>query len=992
MMHYRLEVSPLKSENDTRGKATLSKISQYFGFSMEKIQTRDVISIVADITEDDAKRMLKSMTNPVIQHGVIGASDSDQFDWIVIIGFLPGVTDNVATTAKSLLRDTIDRPLNSDEHIFSSIEYLISASQMNLNQIQTVAENLLANPIIQSIKCLSKRELQKNGVPVNNPEYLQSNTIHVENININIPDAELIRLSKDRCLALSLMEMKQIKRYFGGNEADNNRQAMGLTQNPTNVEIEILAQTWSEHCKHKIFDAEISYTDENGDSSTITSLYKSFIKKSTYEIGDDVDWLVSVFSDNAGVISFNDAIDLVYKVETHNSPSALDPYGGAMTGIVGVNRDPLGTGIGANLLINVWGYCFGSPFISEEKIPKGLLHPRRIRDGVHHGVIEGGNQSGVPYGYGWELFDDRFIGKPLVFCGTVGILPKTINGQRGHEKSIQPSDLIIMAGGRIGKDGIHGATFSSEALDQNANSQAVQIGDPITQKILYDFIIEARDKGLYRYITDNGAGGLSSSVGEISVNSGGCIMDIAKAPLKYQGLQPREILLSESQERMTLAVSPDKIEEFKQLSKDRDVEVSVPGKFTDTGKFHLTYGDNTVAYFDLEFMHEGCPRMQLRAKWTRPNHTEPQSIDNDDLDVASSILRLLGRLNICSNEAKARQYDHEVKGLSVLKPFVGVENDVPSDASIFMASPLTNEGIVLSYGVTPAYSDIDTYHMTASALDLAIRRIIAVGGSLEKIAAIDNFCWPDPVQSPSIPDGEYKLAQLVRSNMALYDYTKAYNTPCISGKDSMKNDAMMGGEKISIPPTLLFSLIGKISDISTAQSLDLKSEGDLVYIIGVTKDELGGSEYYGMNGFIGNKVPKVDADQGIAIYKTLHRAITHKYLHSVHTPSLGGLAVGFAKLSIAGRLGMDIDLSKIPTREQLTIETLLFSESNSRFIATLPTGCKSEFETLMEGLSCNCVGTVKRDPELTFYHENKTLCNIGIHDLVSTYKKTLGAT
>ena len=986
-MHFRLEISPLISENDTRGKATLNKIIEYFGFSIEKIQTRDVFSIVAEITETDAEKMLKSMTNPVIQDSILGESDKFDFDWIIIIGFLPGVTDNVATTAKSLLCDTISRQLKSNEHIFSSIEYLVSAPQLNSDQIRMVAENLLANPIIQSINCLSKAELKKNGIPFNKPVFLDSCNIHVEDIEIDIPDDNLIRLSKDRCLALSLKEMRQIKQYFTKN--DINRQEMGLTENPTDVEIEILAQTWSEHCKHKIFDAEINYTDENGNISKITSLYKSFIKKSTYEIGSDVDWLVSVFSDNAGIISFNEECDLVYKVETHNSPSALDPYGGAMTGIIGVNRDPLGTGLGANLLINVWGYCFGSPFISAEKVPKGLLHPGRIRDGVHQGVIEGGNQSGVPYGCGWELFDDRFIGKPLVFCGTVGLLPKTINGQPGYEKSILPGDLIIMAGGRIGKDGIHGATFSSEALDQNANAQAVQIGDPITQKNLYDFIIEARDRGLYRYITDNGAGGLSSSVGEISTNSRGCIMDIANAPLKYPGLQPWEILLSESQERMTLAVPPEKIAEFKQLANDRDVEISVLGNFTDTGKFHIKYGDKTVAYIDLEFMHEGCPRMQLNAEWTPKNHSEPNPVDNENIDISSLILRLLEQLNICSNETKARQYDHEVKGLSVLKPFVGLENDVQSDASIFMISPLANEGIVLSCGVVPQYSDIDTYHMTASALDLAVRRIIAVGGSLDKIAAIDNFCWPDPVKSDVTPDGDYKLAQLVRSNMALYDYTKAFKTPCISGKDSMKNDAVMDGNKISIPPTLLFSLIGKISDISTAQTLDIKNAGDLVYLIGATSDELGGSEYYRMQGYIGNNVPKVDADLSRITYAALHRAISDELLHSVHTPSIGGLAIGFAKIAIAGRLGLNIDLSQIPTRERLNFETILFSESNSRFIVTLPGDRKSEFETLFTGISFNCVGTVNSKPELTFCNEDTVLCSLAIGDLVSSYKKTL---
>ena len=663
---------------------------------------------------------------------------------------------------------------------------------------------------------------------------------------------DLIKISREGVLALSLEEMKAIQNYFRNAE---NREDVGLKDTPTDVELECLAQTWSEHCKHKIFDAEILYEDEPGSITKITSCFKSFIKKSTEEISKEVDWLVSVFHDNAGVIAFNDKVDLVYKCETHNSPSALDPYGGAMTGIVGVNRDPMGTGLGANLLINVWGYCLGSPFTDEKDVPEGLLHPRRLRNGVHKGVIDGGNQSGLPYGLGWEYFDERYIGKPLVFCGTVGTLPKVIGKKKGFEKTIEPGDLIVMTGGRIGKDGIHGATFSSEELHKDSPVQAVQIGDPITQKMMADFVYEARDAGLYRFVTDNGAGGLSSSIGEMATKSGGCKMDLGKAPLKYAGLEPWEILISEAQERMSFAVPPEDIEEFIALSQKYEVEATVLGEFTDSGKIHLLYNEKTVGYLDIDFLHDGCPRMKLNAKWTQPKWPEPTKDELSKRNIEKDILEMLLRLNLCSNEYKARQYDHEVKGLSVVKPFIGVDCDINNDAGVFMGAPLSKEGVVLASALLPRYSDIDTYHMMAASIDLAVRRTIAAGADFGHIAGLDNFCWPDPVQSEKTPDGEYKLAQLVRANQALYDYTKAYRVPCISGKDSMKNDSTRGGKKISIPPTVLFSTIAKISDVSKAVTPDAKFSGDVVYVVGETKPELGGSEYYSIVGTCWQQCP-----------------------------------------------------------------------------------------------------------------------------------------
>ena len=865
----------------------------------------------------------------------------------------------------------------------SSIEYLIYG-KISRADAERIGRKILANELIQSVAVLSGKEAA-SGIPLNLPKVTSSTAVKINEYDLNVSDEELLEISHKGILALSLEEMKSIQRYF---RQASGRDRYGLSNNPTDVELEIIAQTWSEHCKHKIFSAEIDY--ENADDHTsrkINSCYKTFIQKSTKEIAEKVDWLVSVFKDNAGVIKFNDDCDIVYKVETHNSPSALDPYGGAMTGIVGVNRDPMGTGQGAELLINVWGYCFGSPFTDDAKVPEGLLHPRRLRDGVHKGVIDGGNQSGIPYGNGWEFFDDRYIGKPLVYCGTVGRLPKEINGVPGASKSIEPGDLIVMAGGRIGKDGIHGATFSSEELHKDSPVQAVQIGDPITQKKVSDFMIEARNRSLYRFVTDNGAGGLSSSVGEMAELCNGCCLDLQKTPLKYSGMQPWEILVSEAQERMSFAVPPEKLADFQRLAAERDVEVTVLGTFTNDGKFHVKYGDATVALLDIEFMHGGLPKLHLKARWQRKHFAEP---DFSGRDLRSDLVAMLGRLNIASDEYKARQYDHEVKGLSVVKPFVGVARDVSSDATVTMIEPLSREGIILASAILPHHGDIDTYCMTASSIDLAVRRVLSVGGNLERIAGLDNFCWPDPVQSEKTPDGEYKLAQLVRANEALYEYTKKYVVPCISGKDSMKNDSTRGGRKISIPPSLLFSVISKMDDVSKAVTLDVKAVGDLVYVIGVTKPELGGSEYFSMLGAIGNQVPEVDAEKFLALYRRLVSATDRRLVNSLITPALGGLGVALAKSAMAGRLGMRIDLSAIPGAANCRTAELLFSESNGRFVATVSPKHAAAFEAAFAGLPCAKVGEVIADGELQLVGtELQKEFKITLNELLKSYKGTL---
>ena len=989
MTNYRIEISPLPKWRDARGTGVAGQINQLFPFKVRDVRVRDVYTLSADITAQEAEKLAELLYDPVLQCWQTGNVRSKNFtalppcDYIIVVGFRPGVTDNVARTFRTAAADILGRKLREDEFVASSSEYLISGSDLDRAQMEEVGRKLLANELIQSVRVLSSQEAA-SGIPLNLPKVSGEGRVEVRKYDLEVSDEDLISLSRKGTLALSLAEMKAIQSYF---RTAQGREKFGLSKSPTDVELEVIAQTWSEHCKHKIFSADIDYENcETGEKQRINSCYKTFIQKTTKEIRKKVDYLVSVFSDNAGVIDFNDKCDVVYKVETHNSPSALDPYGGAMTGIVGVNRDPLGTGQGAELLINVWGYCFGSPFTDPELVPEGLLHPRRLRDGVHKGVIDGGNQSGIPYGNGWEFFDDRYIGKPLVYCGTVGKLPKSINGVPGASKTIEPGDLIVMGGGRIGKDGIHGATFSSEELHKDSPAQAVQIGDPITQKKLSDFIMEARDRGLYRFITDNGAGGLSSSVGEMAELCNGCRMDLKKAPLKYAGLQPWEILVSEAQERMSFAVPPEKIDEFKALAAKRDVEVTVLGEFTCDGKFHITYGDETVALLDIDFMHSGLPKMQLKARWKAPHFPEPVLTGRD---MGKDLAELVGQLDLCSCEYKARQYDHEVKGLSVVKPYGGKCRDVAAEATVTMIEPLSSEGVVLSSAILPRYGDIDTYHMTASTLDLALRRALAVGGDLSKIAVLDNFCWPDPVQSEKTPDGEYKLAQLVRANQALADYTTAYLCPCISGKDSMKNDSTRGGRKISIPPSLLFSVIAKCPDISRAVTSDAKKAGAYVYILGDTKPELGGSEYYHMLGFTGNAVPTVDAAVNLALYRKVEALVKAGLAASLAVPGPGGLGMALARTAMGGRLGMKIDLDAVPASKKCSSLEKLFSESSGRFVATVSPGKAASFEEVLAGSTFAKIGTVTADGELLFTGHDSGVVGVGLDELIRNYKETL---
>ncbi len=965
-MSQRIEV--ITVAEDGRAKvleATLARMGK-----AAKVKIIDAYTVEHDLpSNDDLTALSKSFVNPVTQK-LLKRGEEGDFDWALEIGYLPGVTDNIGHTVSELSSLT----LNDNQPVYSSQVFLFKG-ELSEGDVKKIAATL-HNPLIQRAD-IKPVAVYKNddGMDVVVPKVkLDNNGPTIDDVDLNVSDEELMAISKDGIknadgtrrgpLGMSLLYMKAVQDYF----KKQGRPAK-------DIELEMLAQSWSEHCKHTIFASPI---DDEKDG-----LYKHYIKRATQDIrkakGKD-DICVSVFKDNSGAITFDEDWLITDKVETHNSPSALDPFGGAITGIVGVNRDCLGFGKGAKPALNRYGFCLADPnsnpeFYRGKGKQNKMLSPATIMKGVIHGVNHGGNCSGIPTPQGFVYFDDRYAGKPLVFAGTVGIIPRTINDKPSHEKSAQVGDYIVMAGGKVGRDGIHGATFSSVALDEGSPATAVQIGDPITQKKMSDAIIkDIRDLGLYNAITDNGAGGLSSSVGEMGQDTGGFDVDLETVPLKYPGMQPWEIWISESQERMTLAVSPQNWNRLHAILEKRGVESWVIGTFTNSGKAMVKWYDEPIMNIDMDFIHHGVPETHLKTTFTRGGADEPNL--PEPKDYRGTMLSMLSRLNICSKEFVAAQYDHNVQGSAVLGPLQG-KGRVFADATVSRPVLTSHKGAVLSQGLMPRYSDIDTYDMAAASLDMAVRAAVAAGCPIDHLAILDNFCWC------SSEDAE-RLGQLKRACEAIYNLAVLYQTPFISGKDSMFNDfkgydANDNAIKISIPPTLLVSGIGVMPDINQSISLDSKMAGDLVYVIGATHDELGASEYYAMNNVLGNNVPKTDGAANLGIYKSYAKATKHHWIASSIPVGLGGLGVALAKKCIASGLGMDLRLLS-----SHRLDTFLFSESTGRMVVTIDPKNKEHFEFLFAD-DAHYLGVVTDKPELMFDG-----VHIAITDLEDAYKKPLG--
>ena len=920
MKRARIEVRDKKGIYDAVAEGLKNDIKDLGIKGVKDVEYVQVYTLRGNFTQKQLAYMAKEvLTDKISQECSFKGPfklDNPRTSHVVEIAYNPGVTDPVEDSVVKASRDAGFKGIKSAP---TSKKYIIKGKVSDV-QVSHIAEKLLYNKMIQYVVMEEKDEKALKPYKFK----------YVEVEILSASDSDLKKLSIKGQLYLSLVEMKAIQEYF-----------KKLGRNPSECELETLAQTWSEHCKHKTMMGAVDY---NG--KIIKNLLKETVVKVTEELARP--WCVSVFKDNAGIIRFDKKNDICFKVETHNHPSALEPYGGAATGMGGVLRDPMGTGRGSKPIVNTDIFCFGFPDAPPSSVPKGALHPKRVMKGVVSGVRDYGNKMGIPTVNGAVCFDERYTGNPLVYCGNVGILP-----HKFATKKVSPGDLIVAVGGRTGRDGIHGATFSSAELtheSETISSTAVQIGNPITEKKVLDTLLKARDLGLYDALTDCGAGGFSSAVGEMGEKTGADV-HLDKAPLKYKGLKPWEIWVSEAQERMVLAVKPSKLKRIMKVFSEEDVEATVIGRFTDTKKLRLYYKGNLAADLDMKFVHDGLPKIVRKAAWEKPVE-DKNALPAKKKDHTRDLLAVLASWNVCSKEWIIRQYDHEVQGGSVLKPLIGEDNDGPADASVTKPIYTSNKGIALSNGINPRYGDIDPYWMAASAIDEAIRQIVAVGGDLDKIAILDNFCWGNTEK----PD---QLGGLVRASQACYDMAKVYKTPFISGKDSLNNEFNTGKKTVSIPPTLLISAIGVVDDVSKTISSDVKKPENLLYVIGATLQEMGGSQYFLVRGKKGGVVPRVDAKASLRVMKKLSAAIKKGLVVSAHDLSEGGLAVALAEMLFAGGYGSEVSLAEVPRARGINRDdVLLFSESNSRFIVEVPKEKKKSFLLAMKGAPVGLLGEI----------------------------------
>jgi phosphoribosylformylglycinamidine synthase subunit PurSL len=849
----------------------------------------------------------------------------------------PGVMDPVAASTEGALHDAGVGPVR----VRTFRKYWFP--ELAQDQIETIAKRCLANDSIEQV-VIGPLQLQR--LELGSGYSFELITVAIRNLS----DDQLLQLSKSGQLYLTLPEMQTIQTYF-----------RHLGRDPTDIELESVAQTWSEHCSHKTLAGRIAYRDPDG-TRHFDNMLKETIFAATQvirkQLGDD-DWCVSVFKDNAGVVTFDDQDHVCFKVETHNHPSALEPYGGANTGLGGVIRDPLGTGMGARPVCNTDVFCFAPPDTDPASLPPGVLHPRRVIKGVVAGVRDYGNRMGIPTVNGAVYFDRRYLGNPLVYCGNVGMIP--VNKAT---KQPLPGDWIVAVGGRTGRDGIHGATFSSAELTHESESVsggAVQIGNAITEKMVLDVLLQARDEGLYNAITDCGAGGFSSAVGEMGEEIGAEVW-LDKAPLKYAGLSYTEIWISEAQERMILAVPAQSWEALHQRCAAEGVEATIIGQFVPTGRLRLMYNGVQVGDLAMEFLHGGRPPIVRDAIYQPPAVT-PLSIPQLDAAKRADVLRrILGSLNVCSKHWIIRQYDHEVQGGSVVKPLVGPLCDGPGDAAVIRPKQDSYRGLAISCGMNPRLGDFDTYHMAASAIDEAIRNAVAVGADPNRIAILDNFCW-------GYTDRPETLGSLVRAALACNHMAIALGTPFISGKDSLNNefsyvDAHGKKQSIAIPPSLLISAIGQIPDARKCVTMDAKEAGNLVYMLGTTYDELGGSHFAMVLGLHGGNVPEVRVQTAKQTFHAVHRAISDGLIRACHDLSEGGLAVAAAEMAFAGGLGIDLDLLPLIQRG-IDPDVACFSESNTRFLIEVEKEHATQFESMMAGLTLVRLGTVVEADQLT---------------------------
>ncbi|MGC1272886.1 MAG: phosphoribosylformylglycinamidine synthase subunit PurL [Planctomycetaceae bacterium] len=936
--------------------------------SVQMVRSGRSFLVQGDADAEHIERLARTaLADPVVEtfavHALPATNGVPAGSRLLNVLFKPGVTDNVGLST----RDALAAAGWNVSAVATVRTYRINddATDVDLDRLRT---KVLANDAIEEIV---DGPLRLDTISLGKPYRFDLKTVAIRSMK----DDALIALSRDGQIYLSLTEMRTIRDHF-----------VALARDPTDCELETIAQTWSEHCSHKTLGGRIRYQDERG-TTVFDNMLKETIFAATQSIRERLgpdDWCVSVFKDNAGIIRFEDETNVCFKVETHNHPSAIEPYGGANTGLGGVIRDTLGTGLGGKPVCSTDVFCFAPPDTPESSLPPGVLSPLAVMRGVVAGVRDYGNRMGIPTVNGAVCFDERYLGNPLVYCGNVAMIP--VNAS---DKTVKPGDLIVALGGRTGRDGIHGATFSSAELTEDSETVsggAVQIGNAITEKMVADALLAARDRGLFRAVTDCGAGGFSSAVGEMGEETGAEV-DLDLAPLKYSGLSYTEIWISEAQERMVLAVPPEKADELIDLCTAEGVEASILGRFTGTGRLVLKYEGHVVGDLSMEFLHGGRPPVVREATYAPvpavPLVAPPKARYDDDLAA------ILGSWNVCSKERIIRQYDHEVQAGSVVKPLVGVNEDGPSDAAVIRPDLRSRRGLVISCGMNPRYGDLDPYWMAAAAIDEAVRNCVAVGADPDRIAILDNFCWGNT-------DRPETLGSLVRAALACRDVALAYGTPFISGKDSLNNEfsytAADGTRRtVAIPPSLLISALGQIDDVAAAVTMDLKQSGNDLYLVGETRDELGGSHYALVNGLNGGQVPTLDPSKSRTMFAALHTAMRQRIVRSCHDLSEGGLAVAAAEMAFAGGLGLDLDLSVL-TAGGLSDLALLFAESNTRFLAEVCPENSAAFEAIIGSEPCRRLGTVTAENRLRIHGTGgEFVIDSSIGELKTAWQRPLSA-
>ncbi len=968
---HTIETTLKSKYDDPVAKSILAALREEGLDGVQKVRRVNIFKIKANLDNPSLEKIASRLLADAVteKYRVNSPYWDDPSDNTFEVAFNPGVMDPVEQSA---LKALTELGITGVEGVKTGSKFLFEGD-ISEGELNEFAGRCLYNTVIQH-----PVEPGEDAFPVMPPYEFKLKTVKLSGLS----DDELLEISRDGLLSLNVEEMKTVQAYFENENRD-----------PTDVELETIAQTWSEHCNHKTFRSNFNFNGEQ-----IPNLLKSTIFKATNDL--DLPWCVSVFKDNAGVIEFDENFDLCFKVETHNHPSALEPYGGAGTGIGGVIRDILGTGLGAKPIANIDVFCFASPDTPRDELPIGVLHPKRIMKGVVSGVRDYGNRMGIPTLNGALCFHPDYVGNPIVYCGTVGIIPRGMS-----EKEAKPGDYVVAIGGRTGRDGIHGATFASIELDDESevtSGGAVQIGNPIEEKRMMDAMLIARDRHLYNAVTDCGAGGFSSAVGEMGELCG-AIVHLERAPLKYEGLEPWEIWVSEAQERMVFAVPPEHWDEFKSIMDAWNVECVHLGEFTDTKRLEIFYKGNQICDISMEFLHDGVPQGVRIGTWSPP---PPDQSDPDLTKLLKNkkpgnlLKEMLGHLDVCSKEWVIRQYDHEVQGASVIKPLTGVENDGPSDAAVIKPVLESNRGCAIANGINVRYAAIDPYHMATACIDEAMRNVVAVGGNPDHTAILDNFSWG----SSTAPE---PLGDLVRASQGCYDASMAYRVPFISGKDSLNNEYRAGGKLVRIPSTLLISAMSVIDDVRKVITMDAKSGGNLLCVIGVTKKHLGGSVLLDLSGELGVSVPETDLGTAKKTFDLMYKAINAGIITSCHDLSDGGLGVALAEMCFAGGIGCEVDLADVLTDpptldttdkdkfgEGLTEEEILYSETPSRFLIEIGADKKDDLFELMTSAEADIpvavIGTLTFDDRVIIRDRLRTeYINESFADLKEAWQRPL---